>query len=68
VRRLRCPTHKGGPRYATLAERGEALTLLSNDSGSDLDPGLWGLLWIACIKMTANGEQSCCRRIFELGP
>jgi hypothetical protein len=26
---------------------------------------LWGLLWVVCIKMAANAEQSCCRHIFE---
>jgi hypothetical protein len=29
---------------------------------------LWGLLWVVCIKMVANAEQSCCRRIFEFCP
>ena len=27
---------------------------------------LWGLLWVVCIKMAANGEQSCYRDAFEI--
>jgi hypothetical protein len=27
---------------------------------------VWGLLWVLCIKMAANGEQSCYRHIFEI--
>jgi hypothetical protein len=28
--------------------------------------GLWGLLWVHCVKMAANGEQSCYRHIFGI--
>ena len=28
--------------------------------------GLWGLLWVLCFKIAANGEQSCYRHMFEL--
>jgi hypothetical protein len=28
--------------------------------------GLWGLLWVVCIKMAANGEQFCYRHTFEI--
>src|ERR1035437_11035952 len=36
----------------------------TNSRGSDWVSDLWGLLWVLCIKMAANGEYSCCRHVF----
>jgi hypothetical protein len=41
---------------AVLAGKGHALLL--GELAADRIGILWGLLWVVCIKMAANGEQS----------
>jgi hypothetical protein len=52
----------GAPR-ACRERRGRALLL--GELAADRLGILWGLLWVVCIKMAANGEQSCYRPMFN---
>jgi hypothetical protein len=58
---------EGMMRVMLAATRKEPL-LLWRRSRAELGVGLWGLLWVLCIKMAANGEQSCCQRVFGHRP